>query len=79
MTTGPSAGGLLAFDIVAKANPGKLNYASGGIGSAQHLTAELFSLTAGINMVHVPFKGAVSIPDMDEAPDPCGKKPTGYE
>ncbi|MBI3044883.1 MAG: tripartite tricarboxylate transporter substrate binding protein [Betaproteobacteria bacterium] len=49
---------------LAKANPGKLNYASGGIGSAQHLTAELFSLTAGINMVHVPFKGAVSIPDI---------------
>jgi len=49
---------------LAKANPGKLNYASGGIGSAQHLAAELFNLMAGINMVHVPFKGAVSIPDI---------------
>lgn len=49
---------------LAKANPGKLNYASGGIGSAQHLTAELFRLMAGINIVHVPFKGAVSIPDV---------------
>lgn len=49
---------------LAKANPGKLNYASGGIGSAQHLAAELFSLMAGIQMVHVPFKGAVSIPDI---------------
>ncbi len=49
---------------LAKANPGKLNYASGGIGSAQHLAAELFNLLAGIKMVHVPFKGAVSIPDV---------------
>ncbi len=48
----------------AKANPGKLNYASGGVGSAQHLTAELFRLMAGIDIVHVPFKGAVSIPDL---------------
>ncbi len=49
---------------LAKANPGKLNYASGGIGSAQHLAAELFNLLAGIKLVHVPFKGAVSIPDV---------------
>jgi tripartite-type tricarboxylate transporter receptor subunit TctC len=49
---------------LAKANPGKLNYASGGIGSAQHLAAELFSIMAGVNMVHVPFKGAVNIPDV---------------
>ena len=49
---------------LAKANPGKLNYASGGIGSAQHLTAELFRLMAGISIVHVPFKGAVNVPDV---------------
>ena len=49
---------------LAKANPGKLNYASGGIGSAQHLTAELFRLMADINIVHVPYKGAVSVPDL---------------
>ncbi len=49
---------------LAKANPGKLDYASGGIGSAQHLATELFNLMAGISMVHVPFKGAVSIPDV---------------
>lgn len=48
----------------AKAHPGKLNYASGGIGSAQHLTAELFRLMAGIQIVHVPYKGAVSVPDV---------------
>jgi tripartite-type tricarboxylate transporter receptor subunit TctC len=49
---------------LAKAHPGRLNYASGGIGSAQHLTAELFRLMAGISIVHVPFKGAVNIPDV---------------
>jgi tripartite-type tricarboxylate transporter receptor subunit TctC len=49
---------------LAKANPGKLNYASGGIGSAQHLVTELFRLMAGVDIVHVPYKGAVSVPDV---------------
>jgi tripartite-type tricarboxylate transporter receptor subunit TctC len=42
---------------LAKQKPGELNYASAGIGSFQHLGGELFKLTAGINMVHVPYKG----------------------
>jgi tripartite-type tricarboxylate transporter receptor subunit TctC len=41
----------------AKANPGKLNYASNGIGTAAHLTAELFNLESGAKTVHVPYKG----------------------
>ena len=41
----------------AKANPGKLNYASAGIGSFQHLGGELFKLEAGVDIVHVPYKG----------------------
>jgi len=41
----------------AKQQPGKLQYASAGIGSFQHLSAELFKLTAGVNILHVPFKG----------------------
>lgn len=41
----------------AKANPGKLTYASGGHGSSSHLAAELFKSMAGIDMLHVPFKG----------------------
>jgi tripartite-type tricarboxylate transporter receptor subunit TctC len=49
---------------LAKASPGKLYYASGGIGSAQHLVTELFRMTAGVDIVHVPYKGAVSIPDL---------------
>jgi tripartite-type tricarboxylate transporter receptor subunit TctC len=47
------------FVSYAKANPGKLNYASGGIGSSAHLSAELFKSMAGIEMTHVPYKGTV--------------------
>lgn len=43
---------------LAKAQPGKLNYASGGNGTGIHLAAELFRMTAGIDIVHVPYKGA---------------------
>lgn len=42
---------------LAKAKPGQLNYASGGTGTTTHLGPELFKLTAGINIVHVPYKG----------------------
>ena len=43
---------------LAKAKPGQLNYASASIASSAHLSAELFNLMAGINIVHVPYKGA---------------------
>ena len=42
----------------AKSQPGKLNYASSGSGAAAHLAAELFKAMTGIDMVHVPYKGA---------------------
>src|SRR5437899_6297574 len=42
----------------AKANPGKLNYASVGNGSSSHLTMELLKTTAGLDIVHVPFNGS---------------------
>src|SRR2546423_7834884 len=45
---------LIAY---AKANPGKVNFGASGIGAAAHLTTELLKQTAGIDMVHVPFKG----------------------
>jgi len=45
---------LIAF---AKANPGKVTYASAGVGSSPHLAAELFRSQAGIDIVHVPYKG----------------------
>jgi tripartite-type tricarboxylate transporter receptor subunit TctC len=41
----------------AKANPGKLSMASGGIGSGSHVAGELFKMMAGVNMVHVPYRG----------------------
>ena len=41
----------------AKANPGKISYASAGIGSSPHLAAELFRSEAGIDIVHIPYKG----------------------
>jgi tripartite-type tricarboxylate transporter receptor subunit TctC len=42
---------------LAKEKPGELNYASAGVGSFQHLGGELFKLMAGVNIVHVPYKG----------------------
>ncbi len=49
----------------AKANPGKLNYATPGVGSPGHLAGELFAQQAGIQMTHIPYKGAgPAIPDV---------------
>jgi tripartite-type tricarboxylate transporter receptor subunit TctC len=45
---------LIAY---ARANPGKINMASAGIGTSQHLAGELFKYMAGIDMVHVPYRG----------------------
>jgi tripartite-type tricarboxylate transporter receptor subunit TctC len=42
---------------LAKENPGELNYATAGVGSFQHLASELFKLQAGVDIVHIPFKG----------------------
>jgi tripartite-type tricarboxylate transporter receptor subunit TctC len=42
---------------LARAEPGKLNFGSGGTGSAAHLSAELFKMMTGVRMVHVPYKG----------------------
>ena len=45
---------LIAY---AKANPGKLNFASAGTGTANHIAGEMFKMMAGIDMVHVPYRG----------------------
>jgi tripartite-type tricarboxylate transporter receptor subunit TctC len=45
------------FIAYAKANPGKINFASGGNGSTPHVTGELFKVMAGVNMLHVPYRG----------------------
>src|SRR4051812_6122033 len=53
-------------DLIALANaqPGKLNYASAGSGSTLHLAGELFKSLAGVDIVHVPYKGATGITDL---------------
>jgi tripartite-type tricarboxylate transporter receptor subunit TctC len=49
----------------AKANPGKVNFASSGTGGLIHLTGEMFKVQAGIDIVHVPYKGtALFLPDL---------------
>jgi tripartite-type tricarboxylate transporter receptor subunit TctC len=45
------------FTAYAKANPGKVNMASGGNGSSSHMPGELFKMMTGVNMVHVPYRG----------------------
>ncbi|MDB5809189.1 MAG: protein bugT-like protein [Betaproteobacteria bacterium] len=47
-----------ALIALAKAKPGQINYASAGSGTSPHLAAELFKSMAGINLVHVPYKGS---------------------
>ena len=54
--------GLIAY---AKANPGKLSYATSGVGTSNHLAAELLQSEAGIHMTHIPYKGSSQIvPDL---------------
>jgi tripartite-type tricarboxylate transporter receptor subunit TctC len=45
------------FIRYAKANPGRINYASAGVGTGQHLCGELFKMLTGVDMVHVPYRG----------------------
>ena len=53
------------FIAYAKANPGKINMASGGTGTSVHVAGELFKMTAGVNLVHVPYHGsAPALTDM---------------
>ena len=52
-----AAKNIAEFISLAKANPGKINYGSSGIGSASHLAMAAFAYQAGIDVVHVPYKG----------------------
>ena len=62
IVTHPSVPARTLTELVgyAKANPGKLNFGSGGIGTTPHISGELFKLKAGLNMVHVPYKGSAA-------------------
>jgi tripartite-type tricarboxylate transporter receptor subunit TctC len=55
---GVPATNLRELVAMAKADPGKLNYASSGVGSVHHLAGELFKSQAGVKITHVPYKGA---------------------
>jgi tripartite-type tricarboxylate transporter receptor subunit TctC len=48
---------LAEFIAYAKANPGKVNYASGGVGTSPHLCGELFKALTGVDLLHVPYRG----------------------
>ena len=50
---------VLEFIAYAKANPGKINFASSGIGSTNHLSGEMFKVMTGIEMIHIPYRGDV--------------------
>jgi len=53
------------FIAYAKVNPGKINMASGGIGTSTHIAGELFKMMAGVNLLHVPYRGsAPALTDM---------------
>jgi tripartite-type tricarboxylate transporter receptor subunit TctC len=54
---------LAEFIAFAKANPGKINYASGGYGTTQHVNGELFKMMAGVELFHVPYRSNF-IPDL---------------
>jgi tripartite-type tricarboxylate transporter receptor subunit TctC len=60
ITVNPSlpAKTLPEFIAYAKANPGKINMASAGVGSPSHVTGELFKMMTGVNMLHVPYRGS---------------------
>jgi tripartite-type tricarboxylate transporter receptor subunit TctC len=67
MEVNPSvpANTVAEFIAYAKANPGKLNMASAGIGGPQHVSGELFKSMAGVDMTHVPYRGSTpAITDM---------------
>lgn len=59
LVTHPSKGWKTQADLIAavKANPAKFNYASAGVGSGTHMNAEIFRLQAGLDALHVPYKG----------------------
>jgi tripartite-type tricarboxylate transporter receptor subunit TctC len=54
---------LPEFIAYAKANPGKINYASAGFGTAPNVNAELFKMMTGVNLVHIPYSGSF-LPDL---------------
>ena len=65
---------LPEFIDYAKANPGKINYASAGYGSAPNVNAELFKMMAGVDLMHVPYSGSL-LPDLLSGQVQCAFTP----
>jgi tripartite-type tricarboxylate transporter receptor subunit TctC len=65
MVVNPSIPATTVPEFIAytRANPGKINYASSGIGGATHVFGELFKMMAGVNLLHVPYRGSF-MPDL---------------
>ena len=79
LTAHPSLPVKNVKDLVAlaKRKPGSLNYSSSGIGGFPHLNTELFKMMAGVDMAHVPFKGAgPAVADTQCVGDPCASRTT---
>ncbi|SAI72474.1 putattive exported protein [Bordetella ansorpii] len=75
LTVHPSvpAHNLKEFIALAKSQPGKLNYVSAGLGSSPHIGGEMFKHAAGVDLVHVPYKGAApAVNDMVAGTVPIG-------
>jgi tripartite-type tricarboxylate transporter receptor subunit TctC len=78
---------LAEYIAFAKANPGKLNFASGGVGTSPHMSGELLKSMAGLNLLHVPYRGtAPALVDLlggqvdsvfDNLPGPIGHVKSG--
>jgi tripartite-type tricarboxylate transporter receptor subunit TctC len=77
LVAGNQAGYRTAADLIsaAKAAPGKINYATGGPGSPQHLAMAIFASAAGISLMHVPYKGATQA----AADVAAGQIPVGFQ
>jgi tripartite-type tricarboxylate transporter receptor subunit TctC len=81
------ANNLAEFIAYAKANPGKINFASGGVGTSPHMSGELFKFMTGVNLIHVPYRGgAPALVDLlagqvqvlfDNLPGPLGHIKSG--
>ena len=65
---------LPEFIVYAKANPGKVNYASAGYGTGPNVNAELFKMMAGVDLVHVPYSGSF-VPDLLSGQVQCAFPP----
>ena len=60
---------------LAKAEPGKLNMASPGVGSAGHVAGEMFKMMTGVDMQHVPYRGSVAGLALRLSIEVCCKRP----